>query len=58
MSRYGTDKPDLRYGLEISEVTQQFKDTQFKIFRTLLEKKGTIHSIVIPPIWKQLTKNT
>ena len=48
MSKYGTDKPDLRYGLEIHEVTQHFEKTQFKIFHTLLEKKGTIHSIVIP----------
>ena len=33
MSRYGTDKPDLRFGLELTDLTQYFKDTSFRVFQ-------------------------
>ncbi|MFW6204811.1 MAG: aspartate--tRNA ligase [Actinomycetota bacterium] len=33
MDRYGTDKPDLRYDLELTEVTPLFTDTEFRVFR-------------------------
>lgn len=34
LETYGTDKPDLRFGLELIELTEVFKDTDFKVFKT------------------------
>ncbi len=34
MERYGTDKPDLRYGLELIDLTEALQDCEFKVFQT------------------------
>ena len=34
METYGTDKPDLRYGMELIDLTEIFKNTDFKVFKT------------------------
>ena len=38
MDLYGTDKPDLRYGMELIDLTEVFKDTDFKVFQTEVVK--------------------
>lgn len=45
MDRFGSDKPDLRFGLEIKSLTEIFEDTQFKVFRSVLDSGGVIKAI-------------
>ncbi len=42
MRRYGTDKPDLRFGNEIIDLSGLFADTEFQVFRSVLDAKGII----------------
>jgi aspartyl-tRNA synthetase len=48
MERYGTDRPDLRYGLEIQDATALFRDAEFAIARTAIEQGGRVRAIRIP----------
>ena len=45
MGRFGSDKPDTRFGLEIQDVTEVFKGTEFKPFAAVMEAGGTIRAI-------------
>ena len=45
MSRFGCDKPDIRFGLELAEITDIVKNCQFKIFQDVLKKKGPVIAI-------------
>lgn len=44
MERYGSDKPDTRFGMEIADVSDLFAETEFGVFRSALES-GTIRAI-------------
>lgn len=46
--KYGTDKPDLRFGLEIIDITDIFKDTSIRVFRSVLDNNGKIRCIKVP----------
>ena len=48
--RYGVDKPDLRYGLEIQELSAIFAETEFKIFRQALSAGGVVRGLRIPGV--------
>ncbi|HOU22458.1 MAG TPA: aspartate--tRNA ligase, partial [Kiritimatiellia bacterium] len=45
MDRFGTDKPDLRFGMEIVDLAQVFHGTQFKVFARALENGGAVKAI-------------
>jgi aspartyl-tRNA synthetase len=47
MELYGTDKPDLRFGLKIKDISRVFKGSDIKIFSDVLRKGGFIKSIVV-----------
>lgn len=47
MNRFGTDKPDLRFGMEIVDITDIAKNTEFKVFRDAVENGGVIKCIVV-----------
>ena len=45
MARFGTDRPDTRFGLELKEITDIAKECGFKVFRTVAEKGGIVKAI-------------
>jgi aspartyl-tRNA synthetase len=45
MERYGTDKPDTRFGMELVDFTEQFAHSQFKVFRSAVESGGVVKAI-------------
>ncbi len=48
MERYGSDKPDLRYGLELVNCADIFKNTQFAVFQTPLNNGGQVKALRYP----------
>jgi aspartyl-tRNA synthetase len=48
MERYGTDKPDLRFGLEIANLTDIAGETDFSIFRSVVGDGGKVKGIAAP----------
>ena len=42
MKRYGSDKPDLRYGNEIIDLTDLFRESEFQVFRSVADANGVI----------------
>ena len=45
MRRYGTDKPDIRFEMELSDFSDLFADSEFTVFRSVLEDGGKIKGI-------------
>ena len=48
MDRYGSDKPDLRFGLEMTDVTDLAKETEFRVFLSVVKNGGIIKGFVVP----------
>jgi len=45
MSRFGTDRPDTRFGLELVDLTEIAKECSFKVFRSIADGGGTVRAI-------------
>jgi aspartyl-tRNA synthetase len=45
MGRFGTDRPDLRFGLELVDLGDALRETEFKVFRSVLEGGGSIRGL-------------
>ena len=48
MERYGSDKPDTRFGMEIKNISENVSDSEFVVFKSALENGGSVRAIVIP----------
>jgi aspartyl-tRNA synthetase len=45
MDRFGSDKPDTRFGMELTDLGDTFKEAQFKVFRSVMDSGGVIKAI-------------
>ena len=48
MRRFGSDKPDLRFGLELAEVTDIVRTAELRVFREAAERGGMVKALAIP----------
>ncbi|MGA8325604.1 MAG: aspartate--tRNA ligase [Candidatus Cybelea sp.] len=48
IARYGLDKPDLRFGLELADVGAAFAGTEFAVFRSAIQNGGAVVALVYP----------
>ncbi|MBJ7901601.1 MAG: aspartate--tRNA ligase [Cyanobacteria bacterium RI_101] len=48
MNRYGTDRPDARFGLELADVSQLVKNIGFKVFSGAVQSGGSVKAITVP----------
>jgi aspartyl-tRNA synthetase len=46
MNKYGSDKPDLRFGMEIQNITEAVRGTDFAVFKGAIENGGSVRAIV------------
>ncbi|HNC74896.1 MAG TPA: aspartate--tRNA ligase, partial [Elusimicrobiota bacterium] len=48
MRRFGSDKPDLRFGMEIQDVSAVFAETKFQVFANALKSGGVVRALCLP----------
>ena len=48
MDRYGSDKPDLRFGLEMADVSGLAAETEFRVFHSILGQGGIVKGFAVP----------
>ena len=53
MTRYGSDKPDLRFEMPVLDVSEAFRGGRFKVFRELLAGGGSVRALVVPNAGRQ-----
>ena len=56
MERYGSDKPDTRFGMELQDLSDTVKDVDFMVFRSALEAGGSVRAIVAKNAASVLTR--
>lgn len=56
MNRYGIDKPDTRFGMELTDVSDLFRESQFKVFRMVSDSGGVIKAINAKGAAEKLSK--
>ena len=48
MARYGSDKPDLRFGLDIHDLSAVFRDSEFRVFKQIVAGGGAVRGFAVP----------
>jgi aspartyl-tRNA synthetase len=48
VEKYGTDKPDIRFGMELKDISDIAADTGFQVFRSALDNNGKVKGICVP----------
>ncbi len=48
MARFGSDKPDMRYGLELVTFNEALADSEFKVFRSVIDGGGVVRGLSVP----------
>jgi aspartyl-tRNA synthetase len=48
MAKYGSDKPDLRCGMQIQDLRELFRESSFEVFRKIVAEGGTVRGFVVP----------
>ena len=56
MNRFGSDKPDTRFGMEICDVSELVKDSSFSVFSSPIKEGGSVRGIVAKDAAKALTR--
>jgi aspartyl-tRNA synthetase len=57
MDRFGTDKPDARYGLELRDIGAAFAGTEFRVIKQALDSGGSVRGLVVPDGAKLVKKD-
>jgi aspartyl-tRNA synthetase len=47
MDKYGSDKPDLRFGMELINISEAVRGSEFKVFESVLQKGGQVKAILV-----------
>lgn len=47
MEKYGSDKPDVRFGMEITDITEDVKDMDFVVFKSAIEAGGSVRALCL-----------
>ncbi len=48
LERFGSDKPDIRFGLELADISEEVRDSSFRVFSETLERGGSVRALSVP----------
>ncbi len=57
MEKYGCDKPDLRFDLELTTLTEEMKKSEFSVFKSVIEKGGIVKAINAQGCGEKFSRN-
>ncbi len=58
MDRFGSDKPDTRFGMELVDISEEVKDCDFQVFKGAIENGGSVRCINAKGLGSSLTRKT